>query len=62
MSLANIFIDSVAFVQKRLKEEHHIEAKEWMIKGIMKKELDMRYKKVKAVSIHANSPKNLVCR
>ena len=28
----------------------------------MKKELDMRYKKVKPVSLHANSAKNLVLR
>ena len=61
MSRANTFIDSVAFVQKKLKEEHHIEAKEWVIKGVMKKDLDMKYKKVKPISIHANSPKNLVC-
>ena len=28
----------------------------------MKTELGMRYKKILPVSIHANSPKNLVCR
>ena len=28
----------------------------------MRKDLGMRYKKVKAISVHTNSPKNLVCR
>ena len=55
-------IDSVTAVNTHLFKEHHIDTKDWIVRSIMKNELDMKYKKIKAVSIHANSYKNLVCR
>ena len=45
-------------VKKVLEEKHEIRVKPWKVKDIMKKDLDMRYKKVKPVSILANSAKN----
>ena len=58
----DVFIDSVTSVNKLLKEEHQIDTKEWVVRDIMKKELDMSFKKVKAVSTHSNSIPNRVCR
>ena len=55
MNKQDLFIDSVACVKSQLHEEHDIETKEWIVKDVMKNELDMSYKKVKAVSVHANS-------
>ena len=62
LELRRSFIDSVDMVKKLLEEEHDIKAKPWEVRNVMKKELDMRYKKVKPVSLHANSAKNLVLR
>ena len=56
------FIDSSASVAKILKEEHHIEAKPQEVMKIMRGELDMRYRRVKEMSWHSNSEKNLVLR
>ena len=39
-----------------------MEPKQRLIRSVMRQDLDMRYKKVLPVSIHANSQKNLVCR
>ena len=58
----NAFIDSAGTVLKVLEENHQIKAKQKEICSIMKHDLGMSYKKVLPVSIHANSPKNLVCR
>ena len=62
MNLQNSYIDSVDTVNKVLEEKHEIKLKPWKVKDIMKKDLDMSYKKVKPISIHANSAKNLVLR
>ena len=56
------FIDSASSVQKILLEEHQVKSKGWEVLDVMRQELDMRFKKVKPVSIHANSKKNLVLR
>ena len=56
------FIDSTASVVKHLKEEQEIIAKPKEVRTVMRQELDMRYRKVKDVSLHANSQKNLVLR
>ena len=58
----NVIIDSVAMLKDKLQEENGIEAKENEIRSVMKDNLDMRYKKILAASIHANSAKNLVLR
>ena len=39
-----------------------MESKQRLIRSVMRDDLDMRYRKVMPVSIHANSPKNLVLR
>ena len=62
LNTRDTFIDSVASVTKLLKEEHQIDTKEWVVRDIMKKEMGMSFKKVKAVSTHANSIPNRVCR
>ena len=62
IGLCHSFIDSAGYVKTYMKEEHQTDIKPWVIRDVMKIDLDMRYKKVKSVSIHANSPKNLVLR
>ena len=56
------FIDSASSVQKILLEDHQIKSKGREVRDVMRQELDMRFRKVKPVSIHANSKKNLVLR
>ena len=55
-------IDSVGSAQKRLSEEEQIDSKEAEIRSIMRRDLKMRYKKLVHISLHANSPKNLILR
>ena len=55
-------IDSVAMLNKTLQDEYGIEAKDRTIRSVMRDDLNMRYKKIKAVSIHANCAKNLILR
>ena len=62
LNRSDTFIDSVASVNKILKEEHQIDVKEWVVRNTMKEELGMSFKKVKPVSTHSNSDKNRVCR
>ena len=49
-------------LKEKLQEEHGIKAKENEIRFVLRDELNMRYKKILAVSVHANSAKNLVLR
>jgi len=62
MTQQDTFIDSAAAVQKVLLEEHQMEKKQSLIRSVMRDDLDMRFRKVLPVSIHANSWKNLVLR
>ena len=62
MNHQDTFIDSAASVQKVLLEEHQMEKKQSLIRSVMRDDLDMRFRKVLPVSIHANSWKNLVLR
>ena len=62
MNESKTYIDSVEQVQKVLTKEHKVQAKKQLVGKIMREDLGMRYKKVKSVSIHANSPKNMVLR
>ena len=62
MTQQDTFIDSAASVQKVLLEEHQMEKKQSLIRSVMRDDLDMRFRKVLPVSIHANSKKNLVLR
>jgi hypothetical protein len=55
-------IDSAAHVIKSLYKEHPIKTTEQEVRDVMRKELGMRYRKIKQVSLHSNSEKNLVLR
>lgn len=56
------FIDSVSKVKEALSKDTSRTWKEWEIRQVLRNELHMRFKKVKPVSVHANSKKNLVLR
>ena len=58
----NKIIDSVAMLSKTLQEKYGIEAKEKEIKSVLRDDLNMRYKKIREVSIYSNSERNLVLR
>ena len=47
----NKIIDSVAMLSKTLQEEYGIEAKEKEIKSVLRNDLNMRYKKIREVSV-----------
>ena len=55
-------IDSAAHVIKSLTKQHQIKTTELEVRDVMKLELGMRYRKIKIVSLHSNSEKNLVLR
>jgi len=55
-------IESTAQVIKLLKERVNVEAKGPLVREIMKKKLGMSYRKIKPMSLLANSQKNLVLR
>ena len=58
----DIVIDSVAAVKKHLKVGYDLEAKETVIRSVMREDLAMRYRKILSVSWTGNSSKNLVLR
>ena len=62
MNQYNVFIDSAKSVRAALKENTGIEAGESEIREIMREDLGMRYRKIKPISIHGNSDKNLILR
>ena len=62
MNTSDEVIDSVAMATKHIREQHQLEATEREVASMMRDDLGMRYKKIKAASLHANSVKNLVLR
>ena len=58
----NKIIDSVAMLREVLKDEHQIVSKDREVRSVLRDILEMRYKKIKEVSIYSNSNKNLVLR
>ena len=58
----NHFIDSVEAVQRKLKSERNISVKQKKIANIMKRDLNMSYRKIQTVTVRTNSEKNLVIR
>ena len=48
-------MDSVQLTQKELKNSYDIDAKPWLIHNIMKKDLKMRYRKVRPIPLGTNS-------
>ena len=55
-------IDSAAHIIKSITKQQEIKTSEAEVRDVMKYELGMRYKKMKTVSLHSNSEKNLVLR
>ena len=62
MNRCNVVIDSVASVQQALSYGMDIEAKLSLIRSVMKKDLGMKFKRIKSISNQGNSPRNLVLR
>ena len=62
MSMSNIFLDSVTSVKKKIKDSYGITAGATQIHNVMRNELKMRYRKVKPLSMQANSEQNLILR
>ena len=46
----DVFIDSVASVKERIKENNNIEYKDHLIHDVMKKDLGMRFRKVNGIT------------
>ena len=62
ININDSIIDSVTSVNEQLLKDHDIKVKDWVVNDIMKKDLDMSFRKIKPVSAHANSDKNLILR
>ena len=56
------FIDSVESLKKKLTEKHQIVAPSHIVKKVLHEDLNMSYRKVKAVNWHENSPKCKILR
>lgn len=56
------FIDSVASVKAAVEEEVDVEVTEALVRDVLTKDLGMRYRKVKPLSLQANSEKNIILR
>ena len=53
---------SVGSIKEMMKEQQQMEPKTEVVRKVMRERLGMRYHSTKAISIHANSAKNLVLR
>lgn len=58
----DLHISSVRMVREHLKESLDMDVKDWVVKDIMRKELDLRYKQIKEISWQGNSDKNKILR
>ena len=48
-------LDSVYTIQRQLQQDYRLEAKKTLVRQVMKKELKMRYRKVKPITATTNS-------
>ena len=62
MNEEDSFIDSAESVKKRLYAEENIVTKEKEVRNVLKKDIGMRYRKLKYTTFQANSIRNLVLR
>ena len=62
MNNNNQIISSIKELQEIFKNEKHMEVKQREMSAIIKNELRMSYRKIKEISKHSNSEKNLVLR
>ena len=58
----NEFIDSAKNVQVYVKETEFKDVSIKKIRDVMRDDCQMSYRSIKRISIHGNSPKNLVLR
>ena len=58
----NIVIDSAQAIANEMNATNAEQVTEKAVRSVLREELDMRYRKIKTVSLHSNSEKNLVLR
>ena len=58
----NIIIDSAKSIANEMNATNAEQVTENTVRSVMRDELDMRFRKIKTVSLHSNSEKNLVLR
>ena len=56
------FIESASVIVNKFNTEYEYNIKTHEVIDILKKDLSMSYRRIKPISVHANSPKNLVLR
>ena len=56
------FIDSAANIKKEVKEKLEKDVSKKQVLNVMKKDCELSYRKLKRISVHSNSEKNLVLR
>jgi hypothetical protein len=59
---SRVVIDNVEMVSARVIRDHLIETTAKEVRSVMRDDLGMRFRKIKTVSLHSNSEKNLVLR
>ena len=62
LNARRVVIDNVQQVLKEVTQGPQIETTDKEVRSVMREELGMRYRKIKTVSLHSNSVKNLVLR
>ena len=62
LNISNTIIDSISGIKIKVNELTQSPVSEQLVRSVMKEELGMRYRKIKTVSLHSNSEKNLVLR
>jgi hypothetical protein len=55
-------LDSVSYVTERINQQAGASIPQHLVRDVMKKEVGARFKKVKQISLHENSIKNLILR
>ena len=58
----DLHLSSVQSIREHLKEVKDIDVKDWILKDIMKNELELRYQRIKQLSWQGNSDKNKILR
>ena len=58
----DLHIGSTAWLREHLRQTKDIDVKGWVLRDIMKRELDLRYSRIKQISWQGNSDKNKILR
>lgn len=58
----DLHVSSVCWLKDHLKESNGIEVKNWVLRDIMRAELDLRYKRIKEMSWQGNCDRNKILR